>query len=158
DWKDTLNTLHMWLQIVGKVKLALCPFLNQWWEVALYVTASGITSGLIPYNEEAFQVDFNFVVHTLTIYTTTGKSSTLSLQARSVSAFYAEFMQVLETMGITIAIWPVPVEVPHPLRFADDIKHASYEKEYVQKWWQILIKTCIVFEQFRTSFRGKSSP
>lgn len=158
EWKDTLDTLHMWMQVVGKVKLALAPFLNQWWEVAFYITSSGITTGPIPYQEEIFQADFDFIHHTFSLHTSTGKTKTILLQPRSVAIFYEECMETLQELGIQVTIWPVPVEVPDPIPFDKDTKHASYEKDYVTKWWHILVKTHIVFEQFRTSFRGKSSP
>lgn len=157
-WKSTLDTLHMWLEIVGKVKLELSPFLNQWWEVAFYITATGMTTGKIPYRGELFQVDFNFLNHMLTINTSWRKTKALPLISQSVAEFYEVFMTALKDVGIQVAIWPVPVEVEHPILFDKDIKHKMYEKEYVECWWHILVKVNIVFEQFRTSFCGKSSP
>ena len=158
EWRETLDTLHMWMQIVGKVKLKLAPFINQWWEVAFYVTPSGITSGNIPYKGNLFVVDFNFLSHVLTIHTSSGKTKILALKPCTVADFYNKFMDALKDLGITVRIWPIPVEVADTTPFDKDTKHAFYDKAYVTKWWQILTKVHIVFEQFRSSFRGKSSP
>src|SRR5438045_549344 len=127
-WKDTLDTLHMWMQVVGKVKLELAPFINQWWEVAFYVTPSGITTGNIPYKGEIFHVDFDFINHTLTIHTSTKKTKILPLRPQTVANFYKEFMDALANLGINITIWPVTVEVADTTSFDKDTKHASYDK------------------------------
>lgn len=157
-WQETLDTLHMWMQIVGKVKLTLAPFINQWWEVAFYVTSTGMTTGDIPYGDDVFQIDFDFQHHILSIYTSTGQVKEIPLTSRSVAAFYDEFMDSLKQLGIHVTIWPVPVEVANLIPFDKDTKHASYDKKYVARWWHILVKVNSVFEQFRTTFRGKSSP
>ncbi len=158
EWKDTLDTLHMWMQIVGKVKLELAPFVNQWWEVAFYVTANGVTSGPIPYGEETFQIDFDFITHTLFILTSTSITRTIPLKRCPVSVFYEQFIHALEELEIYVTIWPVPVEVENPIPFPQDLTHASYDEEYVKRWWHILVEVNEVLEEFRTSFRGKSSP
>lgn len=158
DWKDTLETLHMWMQIVGKVKLALSPFINQWWEVAFYVTATGLTTGRIPYNNEIFQVDFDFINHRLIISKSNGFSSVIPLRPRSVAEFYKEFMYAINSLGMYPKIKPVPTEIPNPIPFRKDTVHKSYDKEYVTRWWQILMQSNLVFDRFRSSFRGKSSP
>lgn len=158
EWKETLETLHMWMQIVGKVKLALAPFINQWWEVVFYITARGMTTGRIPYNNEIFQIDFDFISHNMSIYKSNNRSKTIPLHARSVADFYKEFIEKLAALGIHTKIIPVPVEVLNPIPFSEDTKHASYEAEYVTKWWRILVQINMVFDQFRSSFRGKSSP
>src|SRR5258708_6798864 len=111
EWKETLDTLHMWMEIVGKVKLKLSPFINQWWEVAFYVTSTGITTGKIPYSGETFQVAFDFFNHMLSIHTSTEKVRTILFKPYTVTAFYDEFMNVLNELGIQVTIWPVPVEV-----------------------------------------------
>src|SRR5579872_5041302 len=158
-WHETLDTLHMWMQVVGKVKLELAPFLNQWWEVTFYVTSTGMTTGLIPYGDnQTFQVDFDFQYHTLSIYTSTHKVKTIPLKPQAVSDFYHEFMNLLYALGIEVAIWPVPVEVLDVTPFDKDTKHATYDKKYVTSWWQILVNVQVIFEQFRSSFTGKSSP
>ncbi len=158
DWKDTLDTLHMWMQIVGKVKLALAPFINQWWEVAFYVTASGMTTGRIPFGSDIFQVDFDFLIHNLSIRTSNNQQKIISLENRPVAEFYKEFMDALTSLGIHVKINPVPVEVPNVIPFIKDTQHASYDKDFVARWWHILLQTSIVFDRFRSSFRGKSSP
>lgn len=158
DWKDTLDTLHLWMQIVGKVKLKLNPFLNQWWEVAFYVTARGITTGRIPYKTIAFEVFFDFISHKLHIQTSEGKEKIILLEPMSVAEFYKKFMQSLTLLDIKIAITPTPSEVPNPIPFKKDTKHSSYNKDSVVKWWQIQIHISFLFDQFRSTFRGKSSP
>jgi len=158
QWKDTRDTLHMWMQIIGKVKLKLAPFINQWWEVAFYVTATGITTGPIPYLGEVFQVDFDFLHHVLSLHTSMGKAKTIPLKPQSVAAFYKEFFDTLNELEIDVTIWPVPVEIPNTIPFDKDEIHTSYDKQYVTKWWHTLVKISIVFETFRTSFRGKNSP
>jgi hypothetical protein len=156
--KDTLDTLHMCMQIVGKVKLELCPFINQWWEVAFYVTASGMTTGRIPYGNEIFEVDFDFITHNIYIRTSSGQLKTIPLIPRPVSDFYKEFINVLEAIGIKVSINPLPSEVPDPIPCHEDTKHTSYDKEYVTRWWHILVRTCILFDRFRSPFYGKNSP
>lgn len=158
EWKYTLDTLHMWMEIVGKVKLELAPFVNQWWEVAFYITPTGITTGKIPYKDNLFQIDFDFSEHILTISTSWEKTRSLSLQPQSVAAFYQQFMQALDDLGIYVSIWPVPVETPHPIPFENDTEHEAYDKKFVERWWHVLAKVTIIFERFRTPFRGKSSP
>src|SRR5258708_4718075 len=158
EWKETLDTLHMWMQIVGKVKLALAPFINQWWEVAFYVTASGMTTGRIPFGSDIFQVDFDFLIHNLSIRTSNNQQKIISLENRPVAEFYKEFMDALTSLGIHVKINPVPVEVPNVIPFIKDTQHASYDKDFVARWWHILLQTSIVFDRFRSSFRGKSSP
>jgi hypothetical protein len=124
EWKETCATLQMWTQIVGKVKLALTPFLNEWWNVAFHLTARGLTTGLIPYQERAFEVRFDFVDHNLFIETDEGASKALSFLPRTVAAFYGEVMGMLQALGITVAINPVPCEVPNPIP-CDDDAHTS---------------------------------
>lgn len=158
EWKDTLNTLHMWMQVIGKMKLELAPFLNQWWEVAFYVTATGLTSGAVPYKGEVFQADLDFTEHTLTIRTSWKKTVCLPLRPQAVADFYQTFMNTLGTLGVQVTIWPVPVEVQNPIPFDRDTQHASYDKKFVERWQHSLVDASIVFEEFRTSFRGKSSP
>jgi hypothetical protein len=158
EWKDTLDTLHMYMQVVGKVKLKLYPFINHWWGIAFHLTASGMTTGVIPYENEIFEVDFDFIDHNLYIKSTNNKKITLPLYPRSVSDFYHDFMSALKTIGINIKINPVPTEVADPIRCDVDIKHCSYDKEAVKEWWHILLRIYVIFERFRTPFYGKSSP
>lgn len=157
-WKDTLDTLHMCMQVAGKVKLALNPFLNHWWQVAFLVTSSGMTTGLIPYKDEAFDVNFDFIDHRVIIHKTDAQSKTIILRPRTVADFYIEFMSALSDMNISVNINPIPCEVPDPVACNEDTVHASYDGKYVTDWWQIMVKLSMIFEHFRTPFRGKSSP
>lgn len=157
-WKDTYATLHMWTQIVGKVRLALSPRINHWWEVPLYVNAVGLTTSPIPYKQKVFEIQFNFLEHRLTIAICDGQQRVLQLRPQSVAAFYAEFMSALHSLGIDVHIWPMPVEIPNPIRFDRDTEHASYDPEYAQRFWRILTLVDPVFQEFRGRFIGKHSP
>ncbi|HWY23100.1 MAG TPA: DUF5996 family protein [Candidatus Acidoferrum sp.] len=157
-WQDTYATLHMWTQIVGKVRLALSPRVNHWWEVPLYVNARGLTTSAIPYGDGDFEVQFDFIDHKLIIQTSWGSSKTLALKPQSVADFYAEFMSALRLLGIAVKIWTLPCEVPNPVRFEIDTQHASYDPEYAQRFWQILVLIENVFQEFRAGFIGKNSP
>ncbi len=158
SWKDTYATLHMWTQIVGKVRLRLTPNLNHWWNVPLYVTARGLTTSRIPYGERAFEVWFDFIRHQLVLETSDGLEKTLPLKPRSVAEFYQEFMELLRSAKIELKIWRMPVEMPDPIAFDRDRVHASYDRASVEKFWRILLSVDTVFNQFRTRFVGKSSP
>jgi hypothetical protein len=162
-WQDTYVTLHMWTQIVGKVRLALSPRINHWWEVPLYVNSRGLTTSAIPYfspkhGDGIFEVQFDFIEHRLIIQTSWGASKTLALKPQSVAAFYAEFMSALRALGIDVKIWTIPCEVPNPVRFTSDTQHASYDPEYAHRFWQILILCDNIFQEFRAGFIGKDSP
>jgi hypothetical protein len=157
-WQETLDTLHMWTQMVGKVKLELVPFLNQWWEVAFTVTARGLTTGAIPYDHRIFQVDFDFLDHRLTVAVNDGSTRAIPLQPQSVADFYQEFMSALEELGIRVRITTNPVEVENTIPFDQDRVHATYDPEYVNRWWRILLQVDRLLQQYRTSFVGKSSP
>jgi hypothetical protein len=157
-WQDTYATLHMWTQIAGKVRLALSPRINHWWEVALYVNARGLTTSAIPYGGGIFEVQFDFIDHTLIVQTSWGASKTLALKPQSVAAFYAEFMSALRALGIAVKIWTMPCEVPNPVRLDRDTQHASYDPEYAHRFWQILILCDNIFQEFRAGFIGKDSP
>jgi hypothetical protein len=133
-WQDTYATLHMWTQIVGKVRLALSPRINHWWEVALYVNARGLTTSAIPYDGKVFDVQFDFIDHKLIIQTSWGSSKTLALKPQSVAGFYAAFMSALQSLGIEVKIWTMPCEVPNPVRFTADTQHASYDPEYAHRF------------------------
>jgi hypothetical protein len=157
-WKNTYATLHMWTQIVGKVRLALSPRTNHWWEVPLYVNAVGLTTSPIPYQERIFEVQFNFLEHVLSISTCDGPHKALPLRPQSVASFYSEFMEALRSLGIDVHIWPMPVEIPNPIRFDRDYEHASYDPEFAQRFWRILTLLDPVFKEFRCRFVGKHSP
>jgi len=158
SWKDTYATLHMWLQIVGKVRLRLTPLVNHWWNVPLYVTARGLTTTRIPYGERAFELWFDFIRHQLVLETNDGIVKTLPLAPKSVAEFYREFMAMLRSAEIEVKIWRMPVEIPNPIPFDEDRVHASYDPVAVEKFWRILLSVDAVFTQFRAGFIGKSSP
>jgi hypothetical protein len=157
-WKDTYATLHMWTQIVGKVRLALSPNINHWWGTALYVTARGLTTSAIPYAKGIFEIRFDFIAHALQIETSLGESRSFRLVPRTVADFYKEFRGAIESLGIEVKIWGMPVEVPRPVRFELDKEHASYDSEYAYRFWRVLASVNPVFQRFRAGFIGKVSP
>jgi hypothetical protein len=158
DWKATCETLHMWTQIVGKVRLALSPYVNHWWEVPLYVTARGLSTSPIPSGSGIFEVEFDFIRHSLDVRASWNESRSLALRAQSVADFYREFMDALASLGIEVKIWPMPVEIPNPIRFDQDVTHASYDPAYAHRFWRILVTLDSIFKEFRGRFIGKSSP
>src|SRR5436309_320715 len=127
EWKDTCATLHMWTQIVGKIRLAQTPLVNHWWNVPLYVSARGLTTSPMPYRDRIFEIEFDFLDHQLRIECGDGASKTLALRPQSVAEFYQETMAALHDLGIDVKIWPMPVEVPNPIRFDHDQSHKSYD-------------------------------
>jgi hypothetical protein len=158
QWKDTYATLHMWTQVVGKVRLALGPDINHFWGTTLYVTPRGLTTSAIPYPKGVFDIQFDFVAHALEITTSLGETRSFRLMPRTVAAFYAELMSALHSLGIDVEVWPVPVEVPRPVRFNLDESHASYDPVYAHRFWEILVSVSAVFWKFRSRFIGKVSP
>jgi len=158
SWKDTCATLHMWTQMVGKVRLRLTPLVNHWWNVPLYVSARGLSTSLIPYGERGFELWFDFIGHRLVLETSDGMSKSLALKPESVAEFYQELMEMLRSAGIEVKIWRMPVEIPNPIPFDEDRVHASYDPASVEKFWRILLSVAAVFTQFRAGFVGKSSP
>ncbi len=158
EWQDTLATLHMWTQVVGKIRLAQTPLINHWWNVPLYISARGLTTSAIPFQDRIFEIEFDFSDHQLLITSSDGASLELPLRPQSVAEFYAEVMAALRKLGIEIEIWTTPVEVPNPIRFEDDIQHASYDAEYAQRFWRALIEMTNVLREFRSRFIGKCSP
>jgi hypothetical protein len=158
SWKDTLATLHMWLQIVGKVQLALTPRVNQWWNVALLVNQRGLRSAPIPCGHRSFEMEFDFNQHKLIITTNDPATRSIDLAPRTVADFYQEFMAALKALKIDVKIWKMPVEIADPIAFDKDTVHASYDRAVVEKLWRILLSTDAVFKVFRSRFEGKSSP
>jgi Family of unknown function (DUF5996) len=158
EWSATIDTLHMWTQIVGKVKLELTPFLNDWWNVTFRVSARGLTTSLIPIGTRAFEVNFDFIDHRLRIEVSDGTSRSMQLGARSVGDFYEEFMAHLVALGIDVKINTQPMEVDDGIRFAQDSVHGAYDPDHVNRWWRVLLGTNRVLERYRTTFVGKSSP
>jgi len=158
SWKETLATLHMWTQIVGKVRLKLCPLVNQWWNVPFYVTARGMTTSAMPYQQRAIEVQFDFIEHALTIETSEGRVVTMALAAQSVAEFYKNFMAALGQLGVGVHIWTMPCEVPNPTPFEKDYVHAAYDPEAAHKFWRILVWVDQILKEFRAGFQGKASP
>ncbi len=157
-WQDTYATLHMWTQIVGKVRKTLTPLLNHWWNVTLYVNSRGLTTSPIPHRLGTFEMQFDFLDHKLDIATSEGARRTIQLKPRSVADFYQELMGALLSLGISVTIHASPDEVPNPIPFAEDRTHASYDPEYANRFWRILVSTEVVFQEFRARFIGKCSP
>jgi hypothetical protein len=157
-WRETYATLHLWTQIVGKIRLAREPWLNHSWHVTLYVTGRGLTTSPIPDGTRTFQIDFDFIDHHLRISTSDGATRQFALAGKSVASFYAAVMADLAELGIDIAIDEMPNELPEPIRFSQDNLHASYDPDAVQRFFQILVNADRVFKQFRTGFLGKASP
>jgi hypothetical protein len=158
SWKDTADTLHMWTQIVGKTRLALTPLQNHWWNVPLYVSARGLTTSAMPWRGSVFEVEFDFCDHVLLLRLGGGVARQLPLRAQSVAAFFAEYMAALAELGVAATIWPMPVEVAAPVRFDLDTEHASYDRDAVARFHQVLMRVDTVFKRFSTGFQGKISP
>jgi hypothetical protein len=157
-WQETYLTLHRWMQIIGKIRLALAPACNHWWQVPFYLTARGLTTSPMPYGSLMCQIDFDFIEHELRLETSAGARRTLALYPRSVADFYQEVMAQLRSLGMDIAIWTTPVEVEERTPFEQDDRHAAYDPEYVHRFWRILLQADRVLKVFRGRFRGKASP
>lgn len=158
EWKQTAATLHMWTQIVGKTRLALTPLVNHWWNVPLYVTARGLSTSSLPYDDDLVDIEFDFIEHRLHIRMTSGESRSIALRPQSVASFYAEYLDLLRSLAIDVKINPKPVEVADPIPFAEDYQHASYDEDSVYRFWRILQRSDTLFQRFRAGFLGKSSP
>ncbi len=157
-WKDTCLTLQLWTQIVGKIRLVQTPWLNHSWHVVLYASARGLTTSPIPYGDRTFELDFDFLDHVLRVSTSDGGQKEIALYPRSVADFYAELMRSLSSLGIDVRINELPNEIPDAIRFSEDHVHASYDREFAQRFWRILVQSTRVLARFRTSFIGKCSP
>jgi hypothetical protein len=157
-WRETYDTLHLWTQVVGKIRFARSPWLNHSWHVALYVTARGLTTSPIPDGTRTFQIDFDFIDHVLRISNSEGAQRQFTLAGQSVASFYENVMAALTELGVAIEIDQMPNELPEPIRFSQDTRHASYDPDAVQRFFQILVNADRVFKQFRTGFLGKASP
>lgn len=158
DWGPTIDTLHMWVQIAGKVRMALAPPLNHWWHVPLYVTSRGLTTSQIPYGRRQFQVDFDLLDHRLAVTDTSGRSFMKPLVPQSVAGFYREFMEGLRSLGIEVRISTKPVEVADAIPFESDEQHASYDPGQAQSFWHGLLQADRVMKAFQTGYVGKASP
>jgi hypothetical protein len=159
EWKDTLHAVHMWTQIVGKIRLTLTPPVNHWWNSTLLVTPRGLTTSMIPSGNEAFQIDFDFVEHELVIVTSRGGRSTIPLIPMSVAHFYQQVLEVLARLGVPDpGIVPIPTEVAVAVPFREDLEVRPYDREMVQRFQTVLLRTQFVFDRFRGDFFGKASP
>ncbi len=158
QWQDTKDTLQLYTQIVGKIRMVLAPPEPQWFHVTLYVTSRGLTTSPIPYHGETFQIDFDFISHKLIVNKSDGQVGSLNLEARSVAKFYESVMSLLADLGINVHITPMPQEVPDPIAFPNDTTHSSYDAEYVHRFWHVLSLIDSTFKRHRAPFRGRHSP
>jgi Family of unknown function (DUF5996) len=158
EWQETYTTLHLWAQIVGKIRLTLSPKVNHWWHSTLYVTPRGLTTGIIPYKTRAVEIRFDFIDRQLHIESSDGATQTVELMPRSVADFYQAVMAALKAIDIEVRIWTMPQEIANPIPFDRDDEHATYDSESVQRFWQILVQTDRILRTFRSNFMGKSSP
>jgi hypothetical protein len=158
-WRPTRDTLTLWLQIVGKTRIARAPLLNHWWNAPLYLTSRGLTTSLMPAEPgRSFAIDLDFLEHRLQVATTRGEARSMALSPTSVQDFYAEFTDVLDSLGLHTEIWPVPVEIPDAVPFTEDLDHGSYDPAAVTAFWRMLVEVERVLNVFRSGFVGKSSP
>ncbi len=157
-WQDTCSTLHMWTQIVGKIRLNLAPMINHWWQVAFYLTSRGFTTTPMPFNSMYCQIDFDFIDHEMRITMDNGKSRSIKLKTRTVADFYKTMMEELKSLGVELAIWTTPVEVPERVPFEQDNTHSAYDPEYAHRHWRVLVQADRIMKKFRSSFTGKVSP
>ncbi len=159
EWEETKNTLHLFFQIVGKIRLTLFPKMNHWWHVTLYLSPGGMTTRPIPYQNMIFEIKFDFINHRLIITTSNGQEKSFGLEGISVSDFYKKVDTSLKELGIEVKIRATPYDVPFSdVPFESDREHSSYDKEYVNRYWRILVQVNSVFEEFRSRFIGKSTP
>jgi hypothetical protein len=157
-WQDTCSTLHLWTQVVGKIRLAQTPWLNHSWQVALYTTARGLTTSPMSHGARVFEIAFDFVDHVLRIDTDRGPSRQLRLEPKPVADFYGELMGALEALGVPVRIDELPCELADPIRFSEDRVHAAYDRKAVERFARVLLQADRVLKQFRTGFLGKASP
>ena len=158
DWADTCNTLHLWTQIVGKVKLRLAPLVNHWWGVVLFVTARGLTTGAMPYRGRALQVDFDFCAHELVLRTDDAREQRIALVPMATADFYAAVMAALHALDVDVRIWTMPSEIEGAIPFEQDRVHAGYDRAAAQTFWRQLVQATRVFNVFRARYLGKVSP
>src|SRR5437867_4273831 len=157
-WSGTCAALHMWTQIVGKIRLTLSPWLNHSWHVTLYLTARGLTTSPIPYGTRTFQVDFDFIGHQVVVQSSDGGIAGLPLHPQSVAAFYRRLMEEMANLDLRVDIHKRPNEVPDSIRFDQDEAHRAYDREYANRFWRVLVQADRVFKVFRARFIGKCSP
>jgi Family of unknown function (DUF5996) len=157
-WSQACDTLHLWTQIVGKVRIALTPLINHWWNATSYVTSRGLIAPAMPYRGRTLDVIFDFLEHRLVIETSDGKHETIALRPMTVADFYAAFMAALRRLDIDVHIWTVPSEIEHAIPFDQDRTHAQYDPVYARRFWLALVHTHRVMTEFRARFLGKASP
>ena len=158
DWQDTAETLHMWTQIIGKIRLAQSPWLNHSWQVTLYATPRGLTTGTIPHGHQTFSIDFDFIDHRLHVRSSSGGMADLPLHSQDTADFYAAVMGSLDELGLPVSINTSPNEVEEPIPFPEDRTHKTYDAAAVNRFWSVLCQVDRVFSAFRAEFQGKSSP
>jgi hypothetical protein len=158
DWQDTCNTLHLWTQVVGKVKLALAPLSNHWWGIVLFVTARGLTTGAMPYGSRALQIDFDFCAHEVVLRTSDAREQRIALAAMATADFYAAVMAALRALDVGVRIWTMPAEIEGAIPLDTDRVHASYDAAAANAFWRQLMQADRVFNTFRARFLGKTSP
>jgi hypothetical protein len=158
EFEQTRDTLHMWSQVVGKVRMALAPPVNHWWHTTLYLSPRGLTTSLIPYGRGGFEMEFDFRRHQLSLETSDGERRAVPLEQKPVAQFHAETMAALRELGIEVEILPRPVEVVKAIPFPEDYEHAAYDPDAAQRFWRLLLQADRVFSEFRGRFRGKASP
>jgi hypothetical protein len=158
EWSDTCATLQLWMQIVGKVRMALTPAINHTWNVTLYPTVRGLTTSPMPYGNRILQIDFDFLEHVLRVETSEGDRRNIPLRPMTVAAFYQQFMAALDSLDAPVRIWSMPVEIAQAIPFDQDSTHKDYDAEFAQRFWRVLLQTTRVFTIFRARFTGKVSP
>src|SRR5919109_2803317 len=158
DWKETCATLHMWTQIVGKIRLRLTPWMNHSWHVTLYLTSRGLTTSPIPHGIDTFEIRFDFIDHELRILKSDGATRVLKLQSQSVAKFYEAVMEALNDLELPVKINLLPNEIENPIPFDQDKEHRSYDREHANRFWRVLVQSDRVFKEFRSRFCGKCSP
>lgn len=158
EWRDTRDTLHMYTQVIGKIRLALAPLEPEWANVALYVTPRGLGTSAIPYGLQCFDVEFDFLDHELVVRSSDGGVDSIPLQGQDVADFYHEVLAALGRLGISVTLNEMPQEVPDPIPFSDDRMHHAYDPTYAHRFWQVLVRVDTVMKQHRATFRGKASP
>jgi hypothetical protein len=158
EWSDTCATLQLWMQIVGKVRMALTPAINHTWNVTLYPTVRGLTTSPMPYGNRILQIDFDFLEHVLRVETSEGDRRNIPLRPMTVAAFYQQFMAALDSLDAPVRIWSMPVEIAQAIPFDQDSTHKDYDAEFAQRFWRVLLQTTRVFTIFRARFKGKVSP
>ncbi|HEY3842133.1 MAG TPA: DUF5996 family protein [Acidimicrobiales bacterium] len=158
SWSDTRDTLHLWTQIVGKVRLALEPMRNHWWQVTLYVSARGLTTGLMPTEGRGLDLEFDFIDHLLRLRASDGQTASVALVPQTTAAFYAAVLAALDQLGVSVHLYPRPSEIAEAIPFDQDEIHRSYDAGAAHRFWLALVQADRVMQQFRGGFLGKASP